>query len=87
MKPMDARMPMTEATRLSEPMIRVPVFKEAHEQQFGSFGRATIFQKKLSESLRIDQGARLQRGAGATVRKFWQGNHLSKNLISEKLTY
>ena len=45
MNPMDARMPMTEATRLREPMIRVPVFNEAHAQQFGSFGKATIFQK------------------------------------------
>ena len=45
MKPMEARMPMTEATRLREPMMRVPVFREAHAQQFGSFGRATIFDK------------------------------------------
>ena len=45
MQPMETRMPMTEATRLREPMIRVPVFREAHAQQFGSFGRATIFGK------------------------------------------
>ena len=42
MQPMETRMPMTEATRLREPMMRVPVFREAHAQQFGSFGRATI---------------------------------------------
>ena len=42
---METRMPMTEATRLREPMMRVPVFREAHAQQFGSFGRATIFDK------------------------------------------
>ena len=49
MKPIEARMPMTEATRLREPMIRVPVFREAHAQQFGSFGRATIFVNKYWE--------------------------------------
>ena len=48
-------MPMTEATRLREPMMRVPVFKEAHEQQFGSFGRATILKMylKLLEGIQL----------------------------------
>ena len=45
MKPMEARVRMTEATKLREPMMRVPVFREMHAQQFGSFRRATIFQQ------------------------------------------
>ena len=47
MKLMEARMPMKEATRLREPMMRVPVFREAHAQQFRSFGRATIFVRNI----------------------------------------
>ena len=46
MKPMEVRMPMKEATRLREPMMRVPVFREMQAQQFGSFGRETIFVNK-----------------------------------------
>ena len=38
MNPIEVRMPMTEATRLREPMTRVPVFKEVHPQKFESFG-------------------------------------------------
>ena len=45
MKPMEVRMPMKEVTRLREPMMRVPVFREAHPKLFGSFGTATIFVK------------------------------------------
>ena len=47
MKPMEARMRMTEVTRPREPMMRVPVFREAHAQQLRSFGRATIFVKNI----------------------------------------
>ena len=52
MKLMEARMPMTETTRLRKPMMRVAVFREAHSrssraQQFGSFGRATILVKNI----------------------------------------
>ena len=46
MKLMEARMPMKEATRLREPMMTVPVFREAQPQKFESFGRATIFFNK-----------------------------------------
>ena len=46
MKPKEARMRMTQKTRLRAPMMRVPVFREMHEQQFGSFGRETIFVNK-----------------------------------------
>ena len=54
MKPKEAMMRMTQKTRLRAPMMRVPVFREVHEQQFGSFGRqgrtgqggAAIFVKK-----------------------------------------
>ena len=37
MNPIEATMPMTEATRLREPMTRVPVFKEAHPPKLASF--------------------------------------------------
>ena len=47
--PMEARMPMKEATRLREPMMRVPVFREVQPQKFLSFGRATIFVNKYWE--------------------------------------
>ena len=30
-KPMEAKMQMTEATRLREPMMRVPVFREVQQ--------------------------------------------------------
>ena len=48
MKPMEVRMRMTEVTRPREPMMRVPVFREMHAQQFGSFPRATIFQQMFA---------------------------------------
>ena len=47
MKPMAMSKPMTEATRFKLPMISVPVFKEAHAQQLGTFGRVTILKKYL----------------------------------------
>ena len=47
MKPMEAKKKMMEATRLREPMMRVPVFREAHAQQLRSFGRATIIVKNI----------------------------------------
>ena len=46
MKLMETRRRMTEETTPREPMMRVPVFRVAHAQQFRSFGRATIFVKK-----------------------------------------
>ena len=49
MVPIEARMQMTQATRLSLPMIRVPVFKEMHAQQFDSFGRLTMVNKSETE--------------------------------------
>ena len=42
MNPIEATMPMTEATRLREPMTRVPVFKELHAQQLDNFGRVIM---------------------------------------------
>ena len=48
MKPMKKRRRMTEPTRPREPMMRVPVFREMHAQQFGSFPRATIFQQMFA---------------------------------------
>ena len=57
MKPIAMRKPMTENTRFKLPMISVPVFKEAHAQQFGTFGRVTIVQKYLKlEEQKINQG-------------------------------
>ena len=38
MHTIEAMMRKTQATRLREPMTRVPVFKEAHPQKFESFG-------------------------------------------------
>ena len=55
MKPKEARMRMTQKTRLRAPMMRVPVFREMHAQQFGSFGR---------------QGSIGQGGAGIFVKKY-----------------
>ena len=55
MKTMEVRMLKAEATRLRAPMMRVPVFREMHAQQFGSFGRQG----------RIGQG-----GAGIFVKKY-----------------
>ena len=52
MKPMKKRRRMTEPTRPREPMMRVPVFREAHAQQFRSFGRATIFGKNITHFLK-----------------------------------
>ena len=46
MKTMEVRMLKAEATRLRAPMMRVPVFREAHAQQVVSFGRETIFVNK-----------------------------------------
>ena len=34
MKPMEARMPTREETRLRAPMMRVPVLREAHPKHF-----------------------------------------------------
>ena len=50
MTTIEAMMKMTEATRLREPMIRVPVFKEMYAQQFDSFGRLTMVNKSETES-------------------------------------
>ena len=50
MAPIEAMMKMTQATRLRAPMIRVPVFKEMHAQQFDSFGRLTMVNKSETES-------------------------------------
>ena len=47
MKLMETRRRMTEETTPREPMMRVPVFRVAHAQQFRSFGRATIFVKNI----------------------------------------
>ena len=47
MKVMETRRRMTEVTTPREPMMRVPVFREAHAQQFRSFGRATIFVRNI----------------------------------------
>jgi len=49
MVPIEAMMQMTKATRLRAPMIRVPVFKEMHAQQFDSFGRLTMVNKSETE--------------------------------------
>ena len=46
METMETERRMTEATRPSEPMMRVPVFREMHTQQFRSFGKAHIFVSK-----------------------------------------
>ena len=47
MKVMETRRRITEVTTPREPMMRVPVFREAHAQQFRSFGRATIFVRNI----------------------------------------
>ena len=52
MKPMEAKRRMMEETTPREPMTRVPVFREAHAQQFRSFGRATIFGKDITHFLK-----------------------------------
>ena len=48
--PIEMRMRMTEPTTLREPMMRVPVFREANAQKFASFGRETILDTKISET-------------------------------------
>jgi len=49
MVPIEAMMKMTQAFRSRTPMIRVPVFKEMHAQQFDSFGRLTMVNKSETE--------------------------------------
>ena len=46
MRLIEMRMRTTLPTRLRAPMMRVPVFREAQAQQFGSFGRETILATK-----------------------------------------
>ena len=46
---MEARVPMTETPRLSNPITMVPVFKEAMAQQFSSFGSMPILCEILRE--------------------------------------
>ena len=46
MKLMETRRNMTEETTPREPMMRVPVFREMHRQQFRSFGKEHIFVSK-----------------------------------------
>ena len=48
-KRMEARVPMTETPRLSDPITMVPVFKEAMAQQFSSFGSMPILCEILRE--------------------------------------
>ena len=52
MNTIEAMMRMTQATRLREPMIRVPVFKEAHPQKFESFGSHDMVKKSETESIK-----------------------------------
>jgi len=40
---MEARTPMTETPRLSDPITMVPVFKEAQPQQFSNIGSMAIW--------------------------------------------
>ena len=42
MHTIEAMMRKTQATRLREPMTRVPVFKELHAQQLDNFGRVIM---------------------------------------------
>ena len=42
----EKKMPKIEPTRLSEPMIMVPVFKEPQKQQFDSLSRGMISNMK-----------------------------------------
>ena len=46
----ETRIRMTELTRLRAPMMRVPVFRVTHAQQFASFGRETILATMISET-------------------------------------
>ena len=55
MNPIEVIMPMTEATRLREPMTRVPVFKELHAQQLDNFGRV-IMSKDLKLKVANESG-------------------------------
>ena len=66
MQPKETRQRMTQKTRLRAPMMRVPVFREMHEQQFGSFGRETIFVNKY---LKLDENE-INPGT-----KFLEGTH------------
>ena len=46
---MEARVPMTETPRLSNPIPMVPVFKEAQPQQLSNFGSMAILGEILRE--------------------------------------
>ena len=48
----ETKMPRMEAMPVIQPMIRVPVFKEMHAQQFDSFGRLTMVNKSETESVK-----------------------------------
>ena len=50
MHTIEAMMPMTQATRLREPMTRVPVFKEAHPPKLASFSSFGMVNKSETES-------------------------------------
>ena len=45
----ERRTRMTSATTPRAPMMRVPVFREAHPPQLASVGRETILVRKISE--------------------------------------
>ena len=55
MHTIEAMMPMTQVTRLREPMTRVPVFKELHAQQLDNFGRV-IMSKDLKLKVANESG-------------------------------
>ena len=48
MNTIEAKMRTTQATRLREPMTRVPVFKEAHPQKFESLGSFGMVKQNLN---------------------------------------
>ena len=55
MNTIEAMMRVIQATRLREPMTRVPVFKEAHPQKFESLGSFGMVKQNLKlKSVKIN---------------------------------